>query len=314
MLSTKSIASTPSTSPFKRALFLSVFLFTVFLIVTGLYARYGYAFALGVYEQQQLANVERRTGSGKLVEYEDYLRVDPTNLYMRGLLINQLIEFKNPWRALEVALEGVAAVPPDQRPIAKLLVGRAQIARGKLDEAEATYKQVIETLGESGEAHYGIAHIAAARGDFSTMRAQFEEYRSELFGTIPSFEAGPVSVGFISDKFGPPSSTPDFFQRVGSDHTTNLLLSSGSTPAQTTAMALFHERMGNINEAFSILAKLREFTDSGELVMFLRGVYEEEQGNRDAALDFYRRAAEAGDALGKFAAERLGSRSDSAEE
>ncbi len=286
MPSTKFIASTPSTSPIKRALFLSVFLFTVFLIATGLYARYGYAFALRVYEQQQLANVERRTGSGKLVEYEDYLRVDPTNLYMRGLLINQFIEFKNPWRALEVALEGVAAVPPDQRPIAKLLVGRAQIARGKLDEAEATYNEVLETLGESGEAHYGFAHIAAGRGNFEKMQKEFDAI--EHINTLVS--------------------SPDFV------HGTSDVKSYANTDdAYTISFVLSRIQKGWI-ESISLLSGYEDFRGAPPIALFYRGVYEEEQGNRDAALDFYRRAAEAGDALGKFAAERLGSQSDSSEE
>lgn len=277
-----SAAPTPPASPYKRALGLSAFLFIVFVVATGLYARYGYAFALRVYEQQQLANVERATGSGKLVEYEDYLRVDPTNLYMRGLLINQLIEFKNPWRALEVALEGVAAVPPDQRPIAKLLVGRAQIARGKLDEAEATYNEVLETLGESGEAHYGLASIAAAQGDFESMKSHFDWYFSLTFLPSSSVDVGPGIFRVEPSSLVSPNSTNDFNKRLHSDPYLYLPIDM---------------------EQISDWSNWETGNESNGL--FWRGVYEEEQGNRDTALDFYRRAADAGDVLGKFAAERL---------
>jgi len=268
-------------SPHKRALLLAACLFACFVIATALYARYGYPFALGVYEQQQLGNVERRTGSGKLVEYEDYLRVDPTNLYMRGLLINQLIEFKNPWRALEVAEEGVAAVSLDQLHIAKLLLARALIARGKIDEAEGAYNEVLAALGESGEAHYGLAHIAAVRGNFQEMR--------EIYGTYKQ------NLGL--------NSTPDFAQRI--KRTYSPLLDSVVTYATGPRFAISCERDGDIDTAFKYVQSLEVHTNVPAFAFFLRGVYEEEQGNRDTALDFYKRAAEAGDALGKFAAERL---------
>lgn len=282
-------APAPTTSPIQRAFILAALLFVLFLIVTGLYARYGYAFALCVYEQQQLANIERRNGSGKLIEFEDYLRVDPTNLYMRGLFINMLIEMKNPWRGLDVATEGVAAVPPDQQPIAKLLLARAQIARGKLEDAEATYRDVLEALplDGSGEAHYGLAYIAAARGDFERMTAEFTTYDStNAVNSTPDFTRRAFDASLIAESFFP---EPYAY----------------TEDAINVSFALPKIQLGWIENGLSILAEVKDLAGAPPIALFLRGVYEEEQGRRDVALDFYKRAAIAGDALGKFAAERL---------
>lgn len=294
-------------SPHKRALLLTATLFLAFLVVTGLYARYGYAFALRVFEQQQLANAELRKGSGKLVEYEDYLRVDPTNLYVRGVLVNVLIgEFQNPWRALETAQEGVAAVPPDQQPLARLLVARAQLACSTLDEAEQTYNAALTTLGKSGEAHYGLAHIAAARGDFPSMRSFYDSYRMELFENVDELDLGSVSIGFIPSNFTPIGTTPDFAHRLGKND-----FDTSEVNAYTST--LLHERFGNIDEAFKLVADIQEFTGAPPFVIFLRGAFEEEQARPEAALAYYRHAADVGDVLGQFAIERLTPKDDEAE-
>ncbi len=275
-------------SALKRAFSLAAILFILFVIVTGLYARYGYAFALRVYEQQQLANVERRNGSGKLIEFEDYLRVDPTNLYMRGLFINMLIEMKSPERALDIAAEGVAAIPPDQQPIARLLLARAQIACGKLDEAEATYNEVLAAfpLDGSGEAHYGLAHIAAARGNFDKLTFEFETYdNSNAVNSTPDFRRRSFDASLVAEFFFPEpyANTED---------------------AYAVSFALAKIQVGWIG-GLETLSEVQDFNGAPSVAIFWRGVYEEEQGHTDAALDYYKRAEMAGDALGKFAVNRL---------
>jgi Tfp pilus assembly protein PilF len=266
-----------------RALTLAAVLLVVFIATTGLYARYGYRFVLRVYEQHQLGRVADAKGSGKLVEYEDYLRVDPSNLRMRGLLINQLIEFHDPGRALAVAQEGGAAVLPDQRPIAMLLVARAQIALGHLDAAEATYRDVLAAIGESGEAHYGLAHIAAARGDFALMRDEYKKYN-----VTPKINV-----------------TPDHAANVAAAYRRGDYDYANTRDAILITAALHQLYLGNVDSYLKGLALVTDFDKAPPSALFWRGVYEEEQGHRDAALDFYKRAAAAGDALGKFAYGRL---------
>lgn len=273
--------STPSASLYKRATLLTAVLFAGFVAITLLYARSGYPFVLWVFEKQQLATSLNSEGKPRPAVYRDYLRVDPANLRMRGIFINELIRVNGVEEAFLVAQEGVAAVPPDQRPIAKLLVARAQTALGKLDEAESTYNDVLETLGESGEAHYGLAQIAAAMGDFESKKRHFDWYFSLTFLPNSNIDVGPDTFSIEPKSLQSPNSTIDFNQRLHMDPWLYL-------PVMDDAL---------------------DWPEAGTSPqpneLFWRGVYEEEQGNRDAALDFYRRAAKSGNALGRFAALRL---------
>ncbi len=286
-------ASTHTVPPSRihlRALGLAAILFAVFTTATGLYARYGYAVVLRVYEEYQVWRAEERVGSGKLVELGDYLCVDPANLRVRGLLVNQWIEFKDPGRAYQAAREGLSVVTPEQRPIAMLLVARAQIASGSLKDAAETYREVLSAVGESCEAHYGLAHIAAAKGEFEQMRIEYEECKRFIVSW--------------------PGSTPDFIQRAtealrSTEWNTTPPLYANSDDAFFVMVSLYAEILGNIGFT-DPLKRVVDFKEAPPFALFLRGVSEELGNNRDAALDFYQRAAAEGDALGAYAHSRLG--------
>ncbi len=283
-MSTQTSSTASATRIHRYALVLGGSLFVLFVAASGLYARYGYAVVLWVFEEHQIGRAEDRVGPGKLVELEDYLRVDPANLRVRGLLVNQWIEFNDPAGAVEAARAGLAAAPADQRPIAMLLYARAQLASGSLGEAESTYREVLQALGESGEAHYGLAHIAAARGEFETMRKEYQSFKNTK----------------------ETSNTSDFSAKVRTGESFIFrLLKPTVTIAQTTSVALMYEISGDIEDSLSMIHQLEEFSGAPPFALFLRGVCEEEQDHRDAALDFYKRAAGKGDALGAFAYRRL---------
>jgi len=273
----------------RRAIALAAFLFVLFVMAAGLYARYGYAVVLRVYEEQQLGRVAANEGTSKYLEFEDYLRVDPANLRVRGLYINTLIELQDAPRAIEVARAGLVAAEAAQRPIAMLLYARAQIASGSINDAAETYREVLAAVGESGEAHYGLAHVAAARGNFKRMRKEYDVFSTLLYRGI---------------------GTPDFVQDVkraagSSDDSWPRDVTKEPDHNRTCYYALSFERSAGIDVALEMLSTINDFSGVPLGAFFWRGVYEEEQGHRDAALDFYKRAADAGDALGAFAYRRL---------
>jgi hypothetical protein len=70
------------------------------------------------------------------------------------------------------------------------------------------------------------------------------------------------------------------------------------------SVALNDELLGYTG-IFLPLSGVTNFEGAPPLALFLRGIAEEESQHRDAAIDFYRRAANAGYALGAFALERL---------
>ncbi len=281
-MSTQTSSTASATRIRRYALALGGSLFVLFVAASGLYARYGYTVVLWVFEEHQIGRAEDRVGPGKLVELEDYLRVDPANLRVRGLLVNQWIEFNDPAGAIEAARAGLAAAPATQRPIAMLLYARAQLASGSLGEAESTYREVLQALGESGEAHYGLAHIAAARRNFKIMREQFAMFVSA----------------------GTRESSPDFARAFDAAQLSPFERAT-RTQAEFVNYGLRMLRIGEFETALAGLGNIQDFSGTPAEALFWRGVYEEEQGRRDAALDFYKRAAGEGDALGAFAYRRL---------
>lgn len=263
------------------AIGLTAALFTLFLIAAGLYARYGHRFVLRVYETQQIARGEERPGRKGVIVYEDYLRVDPSSLRVRDLLVNRLLALNAPDEALSAADAGVAAVPAADKPIARLLVARAQLAAGKLDVAAASYNAVLRERPDSAEAQYGLAHIHAARGQFEDMRASYAAMRED-------------------DDDDSTDSFRDARQRAKS-----LLPNAGRGAAASIVDALALERLGRIDEALAAVRQAGPMNDAPAEALFWRGVAGETEGNALAAIEFYRRAAQAGNPLAIEALARL---------
>jgi tetratricopeptide (TPR) repeat protein len=304
------------------ALALTAVLVAAFVAVTALNARYGYAFVLKTFEVSQLDRAEQSTGLRVEREYRDYLQVDPTSLLVRGLLINWLLDERRGADAVEVAQEGVEIANDADKPLAELLLARAKIGNGDLDEAEKIYQGVLSTVGESGEAHYGLAHIHAARGEFKPAWDSYAEYWHSLPQERMAPFVGSVFQTSISDVGCPVGCTPDFNDRVtaASNRITedSVYLSrrgllrewTRKEPSQFVSAGDFDAiraemLTGDLDSV--VMIDWSSHRDSAPPdILFWLGVKWEERGNLDEARRDYRTAAEQGDPLAIAALERLG--------
>jgi Flp pilus assembly protein TadD len=269
----------------KRALILTAVLVLVFTAATALYARFGYGFVLRVYELQQTGTAEAAQGARRVREYWDYVRVDPSSLKMRGRLVDALIANGQTEEALEIATEFVESARKDETYLARLIAARAQIAAGQLGRAEGTLAEVVRTAEDSAEAHYELARIGAAKGEFERMRAEFAR----------AAEAGPEG------------STVEFAERrdAARKKVEQLAVLERERPSDAEAIGYVDALIvtGDIENALRIVAEMKEITSGDGL--FWRGVYEEESGRRAEARKYYRDAARKQDPLGGLAVERL---------
>ena len=162
----------------RPALVLWALLLSSFLLVVTLYAAYSGPFILKVYELNQIDRAEGRNLSGAIMDYEDYLRVDPESIRVRGLLVSALIKQRRFAEAEEHSKEGLRRATEDQRPVAMLIVARTHLARGKIDAAADVVESVLQDLPNSGEAHYELAQIHLARGEFDEAEGAFGRVRA----------------------------------------------------------------------------------------------------------------------------------------
>lgn len=286
----------------RRALPLAVALFLAFVLATGLYARHGYAFVLKVYETHQIARAEDVKGARVALEYGDYLRVDPASLLVRGLLINRLIDERKGPEAVDVANEGVEVASEEDRPIAELLLARAKLANGDLDEAEEIYNGVLNTLGESNEAQFMLAHIHAVKGMFKQVEIDFSNRREIMFDAVSLFDGFNLSVGLVKDK-PPKGSTPDFLKQLDDARdAVNSKRLDGDSSGRLGVSWLF---VGYLDEACTALSGVAA-NEAAPLALFWKGACAERLGNLIEARRFYRLAAERRDPLAIAALERLG--------
>lgn len=261
------------------AIGLTVTLMAAFLLATALYARNGHVFILQVFETQQIARAEMRDGRKAVLVYEDYLRVNPASVRVRDRLVNELLELGAIDEALDTARGGAETASPIEEPLARLVVGRVQLAAGHLDEAERIFQDVLRaSLPRSGEASYGLAHIYAARGQFEAMRAAYAEVQTN----------------------GPVNSTESF--KIAWDNA-EVALDTESRSAARAGLAL--EQLGRIEEALDVFERIEPAESGPPAVWFWKGVAGEVAGNPVVAARFYRQAAEAGYPLAKVASNRL---------
>ncbi len=160
------------------ALVLWALLLSSFLLVVSLYAAFSQPFILKVHELSQIDRAARRSVGGAIMDYEDYLRVDPDSIRVRGLLVSACIKQRRFDEADEHSKEALSRATEEQQPIAMLIVARSHLARGEIDAAANMVKSVLETLPDSGEAHYDLAQIHLARGEFDEAERVFAQVRA----------------------------------------------------------------------------------------------------------------------------------------
>ncbi len=146
-----------------------------FLLVVSLYAKFGEPFVVKVYELQQIsrARIEGRSVASAIIDYEDYLRVDPESIRVRGLIVNALIESRKFEEAEEHAKEALSRATEAQRPLSWLIAARVYLARGDSDEAAPYVQRVLDARPASGEGHYQMAQLHLARGQSSDADQEF---------------------------------------------------------------------------------------------------------------------------------------------
>lgn len=150
----------------RPALVLWAVLLASFLLVVSLYATFGEPFVVKVYELQQIsrARIEGRSVASAIIDYEDYLRVDPESIRVRGLIVNAFIEIREFEEAEEHAKEALSRATEAQRPLSWLIAARVYLARGDIDEAAPYVLRVLDETPGSGEGHYQMAQLHLARG------------------------------------------------------------------------------------------------------------------------------------------------------
>lgn len=162
----------------RPALVLWALLLSSFLLVVTLYAAYSGPFILKVYELNQIDRAEGRNLSGAIMDYEDYLRIDPDSIRVRGLLVSALIKQGRFTEADEHSKEGLRRATDDQQSVARLIGARTQLARGEIDAAADVVESVLRVRPNSGEAHYELAQVHLARGQFDEAERAFGQVRA----------------------------------------------------------------------------------------------------------------------------------------
>ena len=161
----------------RRTLVLWAVLLASFLLVVSLYAKFGEPFVVKVYELQQIARaqIEGRSVAAAIIDYEDYLRVDPESIRVRGLVVNAFIEKREFEEAEEHAKEGLNHATEAERPLSWLIAARVYLARGDLEEAAPYVQRALDATPASGEGHYQMAQIHLARGQSEDADQEFRQ-------------------------------------------------------------------------------------------------------------------------------------------
>ena len=159
----------------RPALVIWAVLLASFLLVVSLYAKFGEPFVVKVYELQQIsrARIEGRSVAQAIIDYEDYLRVDPESIRVRGLIVNAFIEKREFDEAEEHAKEALGHATEAQQPLSWLIAARVYLARGDIDEATPYMDRVLDATPGSGERHYQMAQLHLARGQFLNADQEF---------------------------------------------------------------------------------------------------------------------------------------------
>lgn len=159
----------------RPALVLWALLLGSFLLVVSLYARFAEPYLLIPYEIMQIhrAQIEGRSIHKAIIDYEDYLRVDPKSIRVRGLIVSALIEKREFKKAEEHAMSGLIHATEEQLPLCWLIAARVYLARGDIDVAVSYVQRVLEAVPYSGEGHYQMAQLHLAQGQIEDADQEF---------------------------------------------------------------------------------------------------------------------------------------------
>jgi tetratricopeptide (TPR) repeat protein len=262
----------------RPALLLWALFLASFLIVISLYAAFGETFIVKVYELQQLARAESRSISGAIIDYEDYLRVNPDSMRVRGLVVSALTEQRRYEEAMKHAEEALQRPGEGERGIAQLIAARAYLGAGRIDEAAEIVGDAMTRLPQSGEAHYEMAQVRLARGEFAEAEAEFAQVRD--LGPRDSTREYAEAWSALTDKFESyPAGIED----------------PGDSPARLHDLGEELLRLGRLGEAVDLLEKAATGdTPPGNAVFWL-GVRAEREGDLARAARLYRQAAQGAD-------------------
>lgn len=146
-----------------------------FLLVVLLYVKFSGPFLLSVFETMQVhrAQIEGRTVNQAIVDYDDYLRVDPESIRVRGLIVNAFIEKQAFRKAEEHATRALELATEKQRSLSGLIAARVYLAKGDVGKAAPHVQSVLDTTPNSGEGHYQMAQLHLALGQVEDAEREF---------------------------------------------------------------------------------------------------------------------------------------------
>ncbi len=160
---------------YRAALALWAAFLGTFLVLLSLYVKFSEPFLLSVFEVMQVhrAQIEGRGVQKAIIDYEDYIRVDPESIYVRGLLVSSYLEAKSFDKAEENAALALDLAAKDEQPLSWLIASRVPLARGNIEAALPYIEDVLEASADSGEGHYQRAQVYLAQGESEEAEKEF---------------------------------------------------------------------------------------------------------------------------------------------
>lgn len=230
----------------RPALALWAVLLVSFLLFASLYPLLSEPFLLRVFEIMQIhrAQIEGRSVNQAIVDYEDYLRVDPESIRIRGLIVDAFIEKRDFQKAAEHALSALDLATEEQRPFAGLMAARVYLAKNDLDDAVPHVQSVLDANPNSGEAHYQMAQLLLAQGRLEDAEQEFARLK----------ELGPKdSTEEYSDAWNARLEKLAEYQRE--------IEAGVESPQRLYELGMEFQKMGRLDEAKELYSKIEPGAD-----------------------------------------------------